>query len=131
MNFWTSNFNNNETEVKLKKNEITLRLEWLDSSLDVLYPDQTSKGFDSLFASFHSPSEHTVNGEHYPLEMNFVHNSQDWTTWSIINVFFEVGEEENEFIDSLDFENATEEGNILSNFDMEQFFEKIDKSKYW
>ena len=60
-----------------------------------------------------------MNGEHYPLEMNFVHNSDDWTTWSIINVFFEVGEEENEFIDSLDFENATEEGNILSNFDME------------
>ena len=39
---------------------------------------------------FHSPSEHTVNGRHYPMEMHMVHVSQD-KKLAVIGVFIEEG----------------------------------------
>ncbi|MBT8363336.1 MAG: carbonic anhydrase family protein [Deltaproteobacteria bacterium] len=39
---------------------------------------------------FHSPSEHTVNGRHYPMEMHMVHTSQD-KKLAVIGVFIEQG----------------------------------------
>jgi carbonic anhydrase len=39
---------------------------------------------------FHSPSEHTVNGRHYPMEMHLVHVSQD-KKLAVIGVFIEEG----------------------------------------
>jgi carbonic anhydrase len=40
---------------------------------------------------FHSPSEHTVNGKHYPLEMHFVHKSAD-NKLAVVGVFVEEGQ---------------------------------------
>lgn len=39
---------------------------------------------------FHSPSEHTVNGRHYPMEMHLVHSSKD-KKLAVIGVFMEEG----------------------------------------
>ena len=39
---------------------------------------------------FHSPSEHTVNGQRYPMEMHMVHVSQD-KNLAVIGVFIEQG----------------------------------------
>lgn len=39
---------------------------------------------------FHSPSEHTVNGRHYPMEMHMVHVSAD-KKLAVIGVFIEQG----------------------------------------
>jgi len=39
---------------------------------------------------FHSPSEHTVNGRHYPMEMHLVHISKDKKV-AVIGVFMEEG----------------------------------------
>lgn len=39
---------------------------------------------------FHSPSEHTVNGRHYPMEMHLVHSSKD-KKLAVIGVFIEEG----------------------------------------
>ena len=39
---------------------------------------------------FHSPSEHTVNGRHYPMEMHLVHLSKDKKI-AVIGVFIEEG----------------------------------------
>jgi len=39
---------------------------------------------------FHSPSEHTVNGRHYPMEMHLVHISKD-KKLAVIGVFIEEG----------------------------------------
>jgi carbonic anhydrase len=41
---------------------------------------------------FHAPSEHTVNGEHYPMEMHFVHASQDGRL-AVMGFFVEEGME--------------------------------------
>lgn len=40
---------------------------------------------------FHAPSEHTVDGRHYPIEMHFVHQSADGEL-AVIGVFIEEGE---------------------------------------
>jgi carbonic anhydrase len=39
---------------------------------------------------FHAPSEHTVNGRHYPMEMHLVHTSKD-KKLAVIGVFIEDG----------------------------------------
>lgn len=41
---------------------------------------------------FHAKSEHTVNGEHYPIEAHFVNQSQDGRL-AVIAVFFKEGKE--------------------------------------
>lgn len=52
--------------------------------------------FELQQVHFHAESEHTVNGEHYPLEAHFVHEAEDGRI-AVIAVFFEVGEANTEF----------------------------------
>lgn len=62
---------------------------------------------------FHAASEHTINGEHFPIEAHFVHTSQDGRI-AVIAVFFEEGEENAGFQEVLaDIE--TEESAPISN----------------
>jgi carbonic anhydrase len=49
-----------------------------------------NKSFALRQYHFHSPSEHTVNGRHYPMEMHMVHVSQD-KKLAVIGVFIEQG----------------------------------------
>ena len=39
---------------------------------------------------FHAPSEHTVDGEHFPMEMHFVHQSADGAL-AVVGVLLEQG----------------------------------------
>jgi len=48
--------------------------------------------YDLLQLHFHSPSEHTINGKSYPLEMHLVHKAQDGTL-AVVGVMFEEGAE--------------------------------------
>jgi carbonic anhydrase len=45
---------------------------------------------------FHSPSEHTVRGKHYPMEMHMVHNSNDGKL-AVVGVFIEEGKHNTAF----------------------------------
>jgi carbonic anhydrase len=47
--------------------------------------------FQLLQYHFHSPSEHTVGGRHYPMEMHLVHQSADGKL-AVVAVFIEEGE---------------------------------------
>ncbi|WP_028950135.1 carbonic anhydrase [Sulfurihydrogenibium subterraneum] len=55
---------------------------------------------------FHTPSEHTVNGKYYPLEMHLVHKDKDGNI-AVIGVFFKEGKPNPE-LDKV-FKNASKE----------------------
>lgn len=50
---------------------------------------------------FHAQSEHTLDGEHYPMEAHFVHTAQDGRI-AVVGVFFEEGKENKGFQEVLD-----------------------------
>ncbi|NSY41585.1 carbonic anhydrase [Leisingera sp. ANG59] len=50
------------------------------------------KPYDLLQFHFHHQSEHTVDGEHYPMEAHFVHKSADGDLL-VLGVFLEEGQE--------------------------------------
>lgn len=59
---------------------------------------------------FHGPSEHTVDGDSYPLEIHFVHKAADGAL-AVLGVLVEIGEEDaawNELIASLPTQTGVE-----------------------
>lgn len=50
---------------------------------------------------FHAPSEHTLNGEHAPLEVHFVHESSDENV-AVVGVLVDVGESDPDWDQLLD-----------------------------
>lgn len=50
-----------------------------------------SERFELLQAHFHAPSEHTIGGEEYPLELHFVHQNDEGEL-GVLGVMFESGE---------------------------------------
>ncbi len=46
---------------------------------------------------FHSPSEHTINGERYPLEIHMVHHSEESNAYIVFAIMVEEGEPESTF----------------------------------
>ena len=48
------------------------------------------KSYGLVQYHFHSPSEHTVDGEHFPMEIHFVHRSEDGEL-AVLGVLVEAG----------------------------------------
>jgi carbonic anhydrase len=55
--------------------------------------------FELLQLHFHTQSEHTVNGMHYPMEVHLVHKNESTGQLAVIGVFFVEGAE-NTFLDA-------------------------------
>lgn len=54
------------------------------------------KVYDLKQFHFHTPSEHTIDGENLPLEMHFVHQSED-KSLAVLSVMFQEGAENDNF----------------------------------
>ena len=52
--------------------------------------------FNLLQFHFHTPSEHTVNGQHAPIEMHLVHKTVDGAHTAVVSVLVESGKEAKE-----------------------------------
>jgi len=85
------------------------------AELQLTFADGSQSYFQPNNFHFHSPSEHTVNGARYDLEVHFVHMvrgsdnvssvvPQDEMAGAVIGIFFDVqdgGDFDNAFLDSL------------------------------
>ncbi|MEM9449919.1 MAG: carbonic anhydrase family protein [Cyanobacteria bacterium P01_E01_bin.6] len=51
------------------------------------------QSYDLVQFHFHHPSEHTVDGKHYPMEMHVVHQNSDTGALAVVGIFLEIGDE--------------------------------------
>ena len=71
------------------------------------------RSFELMQFHLHSPSEHTLDGEYFPIELHFVHKAQDGRL-AVIAVFFKEGTENAAFQSILDDVKANEESTVAS-----------------
>ncbi len=84
------------------------------------------KAYDFVQFHFHSPSEHTVEGDHWPMEWHFVHKAADGSL-AVIGVLVEEGEAWPSFdtiIDSLTFQKNVEE-DVYGQVDIATFLPEL------
>jgi carbonic anhydrase len=82
-------FNYVAGEAGVFNNGHTVEAEPMVEGEDTITLDGTTYPF--LQFHFHAPSEHAVNGENYPLEVHFVHKTEDGQI-AVVGVFVEEGE---------------------------------------
>ena len=81
----------------------------VEAELDITFADGSQSFYEPVYFNFHTPSEHTVGGKNYDLEVHFVHkiagsdaNGQSILLGAIVGVFFDTSDDTpNAFIDSL------------------------------
>lgn len=83
----------------------------------------------------HAPSEHTYRGEHFDLELHFVHTYLDGSLGAVIGVFFDRekgGDGDNLFIDQL---NSIFTGAGVKRTDqkvnVEGFLDSLNLNEFW
>lgn len=114
--------------------------------------DESILAFEPIEFHFHSPSEHTVNGKHYDLELHFMHKykGSEMQIGALISIFFDTEDYDpqaalktnakgvkrtvvkNEFLDSVRVQDATKDGIINpETILVKEFLSEIDMRKYW
>ncbi|WP_017730968.1 carbonic anhydrase [Nafulsella turpanensis] len=68
------------------------------------------KDYKFLQLHFHAPSEHAVEGEHFPMEMHLVHQEVGSDDLVVLGIFIEEAEEVNPFLEKIFAELPDEEG---------------------
>jgi len=110
-----------EGAIVLEKSD-TIQLDFTDGWLHMRRGDWTKdEGNKPAQLKFHAPSEHTVDGKHMDLEMQIVHRrAYAGPLSAVVSVFFDrsAGTDENTFIESLDFANATTLGNFVTDVNL-------------
>jgi len=78
-----------ETAVKILNNGHTIEVK--DITGNQITINDTTYALQQFH--FHTPSEHTVDGEPYPIEMHLVHKSLDGNSFAVVGVFIAEGAE--------------------------------------
>jgi carbonic anhydrase len=86
------------------------------------------KKFELRQFHFHSPSEHTVNGNYFPMEVHFVHQNEEGE-YAVVGLMFEEGDH-NEFMDQLpSFRAERGEEPLVEPFDYNRLI--TDRANYY
>ena len=83
---------------------------------------------------FHSPSEHTVDGKTYDLEVHMVHTYKDGSLGGVIGIFFDVadgGSSTNSFISQVAPQTATTAGTANGPLNLQSWLRSLDFTKYY
>lgn len=100
------------------------------------YPNGHSSEFAAAQFHMHSPSEHTVDGKFYDMELHVVHAYAEGGLGGVLGVFFDrsAGNIDNPFLDKLPaslFTSATAvDDTEVSDIDVNSWLESIDKA-HW
>lgn len=73
------------------RNPNTIVTNLSDGEFQIDFADGSKSLFTPLQFHFHAPSEHTVEGRHYDLELHIVHYYKDQPTQlgAVIGIFFD------------------------------------------
>ena len=101
--------------------------------------DNVTSAYDAVEFVFHAPSEHSIDGVLYDLEMQIIHKESGSDEISgILSILFDKnngGDYENEFLTSLwsteIVSDADGEQVSMVPVNLYQFFRKVDFSAYW
>ena len=100
-----------------------------DGEFHLNFADGTKSVFSPLQFHFHAPSEHSVDGKLYDLEVHFVHlYKESGDLGAVIGIFFdkeEGGDYESEFLNNL------WDGGDEVVIQVESFLRNVDFSEYW
>ena len=117
-----------------------------NAELQLTFADGSMSYFTPAQFHFHAPSEHSVNGKLYDLEIHFVHlvkgsntagntaAPQDAFPGAVIGIFFDRqagGNYENSFLESLNNAIVTKGASTPTTVDVREFLHGVDMSTYW
>ncbi|WP_338151632.1 carbonic anhydrase family protein [Listeria aquatica] len=105
MNIETAKTEPMKDEGKIELNYSKTMVDEVDNGHSIQVDDTGSavidgRNFDLQQFHFHAKSEHTVDGNHYPIEVHFVNQAQDGRL-AVVAVFFKEGKENAAFQDVL------------------------------
>jgi carbonic anhydrase len=83
--------------VNVKNNGHTVQADYASGSILKANGDN----FELKQFHFHSPSEHTVDGKHYPMEVHLVHIQPESGQIAVVGVFLEKGGSSNKVVDTV------------------------------
>ena len=113
---------------ELKREDGSVYVPMTEGDFTLTFPDGSVHNMEALQLHFHAPSEHTVDGVLYDLEVHFVHLYEDGSLGAVIGVFFDReagGNEDNAFLNGL-----WEQGEEAS-INVKTFFDTINMEEYW
>ena len=86
---YTFNYPEFTTGVVKSENTAQIQVDWTGGTMTYTDWEGDSQTFTTLQFHFHAPSEHTVNGKQYDLEVHIVHLQASTNKLAVIGVFFD------------------------------------------
>jgi len=122
----------------VKRSDHTIVVDATDGEFELNFFDGSQSLFTPLQFHFHAPSEHTVNGKNYDLELHVVHKYKDTAAslGAVIGIFFDRkagGNYDNDIISSLDFDKTVkgDAGITAKGVNLASLLGSADMRKYW
>ncbi len=107
------------SDVNLVSNDFTFQVEVPSGS----FIELDGATYELMNATFHMPSEHTINGKPYYMEIQLIHFNANTQKWAVVSVFVNEGTQDNEYLSPIWFSlpQPPYDSRQIKNFDMNVF----------